>query len=187
MTKRKPRKKTFDNRFFARFCKLLLTIWKFFEGCPTRKSDIMGVLRGRFTPWFGVARYRFCLGAVKERFPAGASDGLTARTNVSSRSRFPRRRREFAKAAANPLFPLLPTEPSASCPLTAVYFNKVRRCFIWLVYRLSTIFKSFTVNISTLSLSGTPLSPKSSVPTSGFLFLLMNRLCASVTCSRLIH
>lgn len=148
--KTETKKKTFDNRFFARFCKLLLTIWKFFEGCPTRKSDIMGVLRGRFTPWFGVARYRFCLGADKERFPAGASDGLTARTKVSSRSRFPRRRREFAKAAANPLFPLLPTEPSASCPLTAVYFNKVRRCFIWLVYRLSTTFKSFIVNISTL-------------------------------------
>lgn len=130
--------------------KLLLPIRKFFEGCPTRKLDIIGGLRGRSTPWLGVARNRFCRGAVKERFPAGASDGLTARTKVSSRSRFPRRRREFAKAAANPLFPLLPTEPPASCPLAAVYFNKVRRCLIWLFYRLSTIFKSFTVNISTL-------------------------------------
>ena len=187
MTKRKPRKKPLIIAFFARFCKLLLPIWKFFEGCPTRKFDIMGVLRGRFTPWFGVARYRFCLGADKERFPAGASDGLTARTNVSSRSRFPRRRREFAKAAANPLFPLSPTEPTASCPLSAVYFNKVRRCFIWLVYRLSTIIKSFIRNTLIIPLCVMPLSPKSSAPTSGSPFPLMNRLCASATCSRLTH
>lgn len=185
MTKRKPRNKPLIIAFFARYCKLLLPIRKFFEGCPTRKLDIIGGLRGRSTPWLGVARNRFCRGAVKERFPAGASDGLTARTKATSRSRLPRRRREFAKAAANPLFPLLPTEPPASCPLAAVYFNKVRRCFIWLFYRLSTIIKSFTVNISTLRLSGTPLSLKSSAPTSGFPFILMNRLCASATCSRL--
>lgn len=58
MTKRKPRNKPLIIAFFARFCKLLLPIRKFFEGCPTRKLDIIGGLRGRSTPWLGVARNR---------------------------------------------------------------------------------------------------------------------------------
>lgn len=62
MTKRKPRNKPLVIAFFARYCKLLLPIRKFFEGCPTRKLDIIGGLRGRSTPWLGVARNRFCRG-----------------------------------------------------------------------------------------------------------------------------